>query len=124
MISIRSRFVPDRIEVVEGDELTIHVTNVEQTTDMIHGLGIVEHDVNIVVDPGRDQDRRSRCQARRVSVLLHELLLRTPPGDAGLPRREAAQRSREQLTASQIEHGAGGVPTRRRPHSDKCRWRA
>ncbi|HUG12235.1 MAG TPA: Sec-dependent nitrous-oxide reductase [Opitutaceae bacterium] len=52
MISIRSRFIPDRIDVREGDELTIHVTNVEQTSDMIHGLGIVEQNVNIVMDPG------------------------------------------------------------------------
>ena len=43
---------PDRIDVKAGDEVTIHVTNVEQTTDMIHGLGIIEHDMNVVVDPG------------------------------------------------------------------------
>ena len=52
LLAIRSRFIPDRIEVNEGDELVIHVTNVEQTTDMIHGLGIIEHDMNVVVDPG------------------------------------------------------------------------
>jgi nitrous-oxide reductase len=52
MIAIRSRFIPDRIDVRAGDEVTIHVTNVEQTTDMIHGLGIIEHDMNVVVDPG------------------------------------------------------------------------
>ncbi|MGV3519058.1 Sec-dependent nitrous-oxide reductase [Luteitalea sp.] len=52
MVAIRSRFVPDKIEVNVGDEITIHVTNVEQTTDMIHGLGIIEHDMNVVVDPG------------------------------------------------------------------------
>ena len=52
MVAIRSRFVPDRIDVKAGDEVTIHVTNVEQTTDMIHGLGIIEHDMNVVVDPG------------------------------------------------------------------------
>lgn len=52
MVAIRSRFVPDQIEVKAGDEVTMHVTNVEQTTDMIHGLGIAEHDLNIVVDPG------------------------------------------------------------------------
>ena len=52
MVAIRSRFLPDRIDVKAGDEVTIHVTNVEQTTDMIHGLGIVEHDMNVVVDPG------------------------------------------------------------------------
>ena len=52
MVAIRSRFIPDRIDVKAGDEVTIHVTNVEQTTDMIHGLGIIEHDMNVVVDPG------------------------------------------------------------------------
>jgi nitrous-oxide reductase len=52
MVAIRSRFIPDRIDVRAGDEVTIHVTNVEQTTDMIHGLGIIEHDMNVVVDPG------------------------------------------------------------------------
>jgi nitrous-oxide reductase len=52
MLAIRSRFVPDQIEVQQGDEVTLHVTNVEQTTDMLHGLGIVEYDINIVMDPG------------------------------------------------------------------------
>jgi nitrous-oxide reductase len=31
MIAIRSRFLPDQIEVQQGDEVTIHVTNTEQT---------------------------------------------------------------------------------------------
>ena len=58
MMSIRSRFVPDKLEVRVGDEVTIHVTNVEQTTDMIHGLGIVEHDLNVVIDPGETKTVR------------------------------------------------------------------
>jgi nitrous-oxide reductase len=58
MMSIRSRFVPDKLEVRVGDEVTLHVTNVEQTTDMIHGLGIVEHDLNIVIDPGETKTVR------------------------------------------------------------------
>jgi nitrous-oxide reductase len=58
MVAIRSRFVPDRIDVRAGDEVTIHVTNVEQTTDMIHGLGIIEHDMNVVVDPGETKTVR------------------------------------------------------------------
>ncbi|ATC63152.1 nitrous-oxide reductase [Nibricoccus aquaticus] len=52
MIAIRSRFIPDRIDTQEGDELTIHITNVEQTTDMIHGIGIIEQNMNVVIDPG------------------------------------------------------------------------
>jgi nitrous-oxide reductase len=58
MVAIRSRFIPDRIDVRAGDEVTIHVTNVEQTTDMIHGLGIIEHDMNVVVDPGETKTVR------------------------------------------------------------------
>jgi nitrous-oxide reductase len=61
MMGVRSRFVPDKITARVGDEITIHVTNVEQTTDMIHGLGIVEHDMNVVVDPGETKTVRFKA---------------------------------------------------------------
>lgn len=50
--AIRSRFVPDRIDARVGDTLTVHVTNIEQSADMIHGFGLVEHNINLVIDPG------------------------------------------------------------------------
>jgi len=52
LMAIRSRFNPDRIDAQVGDELTVHVTNVEQTRDMIHGFGLIEHNINMVMDPG------------------------------------------------------------------------
>ena len=52
VIAVRSRFVPERIEAQVGDTLTVHVTNIEQTGDMIHGFGVNEHNMNIVIDPG------------------------------------------------------------------------
>jgi nitrous-oxide reductase len=52
VLAIRSRFVPDKIEANEGDTVIIHLTNVEQTSDMIHGWGLIEHDINVIVDPG------------------------------------------------------------------------
>lgn len=52
VIAIRSRFNPDRIDAEVGDELTVAVTNVEQTRDMIHGFGLIEHNINMVIDPG------------------------------------------------------------------------
>ncbi len=58
MVSIRSRFIPDRIDVNEGDELIIHVTNVEQTTDMIHGLAIADQNMNVIMDPGETKTIR------------------------------------------------------------------
>lgn len=52
VIAIRSRFNPDRIDAQVGDELTVAVTNVEQTRDMIHGFGLIEQNINLVMDPG------------------------------------------------------------------------
>lgn len=66
MLAIRSRFVPGNIEVRQGDEVTIYVTNVEQTTDMIHGLGIIEHDINVVIDPG--ETKTIKFKANKVGV--------------------------------------------------------
>ena len=51
-VAIRSGSCPTPSRSSQGDDVTIHVTNVEQTTDMIHGLGIIEHDMNVVMDPG------------------------------------------------------------------------
>ena len=52
LTAIRSRFNPDRIDAQVGDELTVSVTNIEQTRDMIHGFGVIEQNVNLVMDPG------------------------------------------------------------------------
>src|SRR5690606_25678932 len=58
MLGIRSRLVPDQIEATVGDEVTIHLTNAEQTTDMIHGLGIGGQNVNVLVDHGEKKKVR------------------------------------------------------------------
>jgi nitrous-oxide reductase len=52
MIAVRSRFIPDHIEANVGDTVTVHLTNIEQSADMIHGFGIAEHNMNVVMDPG------------------------------------------------------------------------
>ncbi len=61
-MAIRSRFVPERIEANVGDEVVLHLTNVEQTTDMIHGWGLIEHNVNIIVDPGETKTVRFKVE--------------------------------------------------------------
>jgi nitrous-oxide reductase len=50
--AIRTYFEPSRIQVHEGDTVIIHITNAEQQRDEIHGFAVVEHDVNVIVDPG------------------------------------------------------------------------
>ena len=52
MVAVRSTLTPTDFEVKEGDEVTIAITNIEETTDELHGLGILDYNINIVVDPG------------------------------------------------------------------------
>lgn len=51
----RSEFGPRGFTVKEGDEVTITMTNIESSPDIIHGLAIPEYDVNIALAP---QDTR------------------------------------------------------------------
>jgi nitrous-oxide reductase len=52
MAAVRSTLWPTSFEVQRGDTVTIHITNIEQTTDELHGLGINGYNINLVVDPG------------------------------------------------------------------------
>ena len=52
VLLVRSTIWPTHIEVQEGDIVTLAMTNIEQTTDELHGLGLLDYNINIVVDPG------------------------------------------------------------------------
>jgi nitrous-oxide reductase len=52
VVAVRSTLHPTQIEVQEGDVVTVAVTNIEQTTDELHGFGLLDYNINIVVDPG------------------------------------------------------------------------
>ncbi len=52
MVEVRSTITPTDFEIKEGDEVTLAITNIEQTTDELHGLGLLDYNINIVVDPG------------------------------------------------------------------------
>ncbi len=52
MVAVRSSFEPWNFEVNKGDNVTIYMTNIEQTTDELHGFGLNEYNLNIVADPG------------------------------------------------------------------------
>jgi nitrous-oxide reductase len=52
MVMVRSSFTPSAIEVTEGEMVTIALTNIEQTTDVLHGFGLLDYNINVVVDPG------------------------------------------------------------------------
>jgi nitrous-oxide reductase len=56
MTLIRSHFTPDRIDVNEGDTVTIHVTSLETADDMTHGLTIDTYNIQLSMEPGRHEN--------------------------------------------------------------------
>jgi nitrous-oxide reductase len=52
VLAVRSTLTPTAFEVNQGDEVVVAVTNIEQTTDELHGFGLLDYNINIVVDPG------------------------------------------------------------------------
>jgi nitrous-oxide reductase len=52
IVEVRSTITPTAIEVKQGDTVTLAITNIEQTTDELHGFGLLDYNFNIVVDPG------------------------------------------------------------------------
>ena len=56
MSVIRSHFAPDFIEVEEGDEVTIHLTSLEQAYDQTHGFSIDMYNINVSMEPGRYEE--------------------------------------------------------------------
>jgi nitrous-oxide reductase len=51
-VEVRSTITPTSVEVNEGDIVTFALTNIEQTTDELHGFGLLDYNINIVLDPG------------------------------------------------------------------------
>ncbi len=51
-VLVRSTITPTSVEVRQGDTVTFALTNIEQTTDELHGFGLLDWNTNIVVDPG------------------------------------------------------------------------
>ncbi len=52
MAAVRSSMWPNNFKVKKGDTVTVHLTNIENTTDEIHGFALVGYNINVVVDPG------------------------------------------------------------------------
>ncbi len=52
VVVVRSSFTPSVIEVNQGDTVKVAITNIEQTTDELHGFGLLDYNINVVLDPG------------------------------------------------------------------------
>jgi nitrous-oxide reductase len=56
MTCIRSKFVPEQFEVHEGDEVTLHLSNVETVRNMTHGFALSKYGINVGVEPGKTSE--------------------------------------------------------------------
>jgi len=56
MTSVRSHFTPDIIRVKKGDNVHLHITNVEQAHDATHGFTIGSYNVHSSLEPGKHVD--------------------------------------------------------------------
>jgi nitrous-oxide reductase len=52
MTATRSHFTPDILRLKEGDNVTLHITNIEQTKDATHGFAIADYNIQGSLDPG------------------------------------------------------------------------
>ena len=52
MTAVRSHFTPEHVEINEGDNVTWHITNVEQAYDATHGFAIPGYNINLSIEPG------------------------------------------------------------------------
>ena len=50
---IRSHITPEILEVDEGDEVIIHLTNLERAEDETHGFSVDLYNVNLSAEPGK-----------------------------------------------------------------------
>ena len=55
MTAIRSHFTPEHISVNQGDEVILHVTNIERARDATHGFAIGGYNVNLSLEPGESR---------------------------------------------------------------------
>ena len=52
MTLVRSHFTPDIVELQAGDEVTWHITNIEQAQDATHGFALPGPNINLSIEPG------------------------------------------------------------------------
>jgi len=51
--TIRSHITPETIEVTQGDEVSIHLTNLERAEDETHGFAMYAHNIQFSLEPGK-----------------------------------------------------------------------
>jgi len=52
MTAVRSHFLPEHVEINEGDEVTWRITALETAQDATHGFCIGAYNINLSLEPG------------------------------------------------------------------------
>ena len=120
--AVRSRFIPDVIEVNEGDLVRIYITNIDEEPDISHGFGIGLYNINVGIAPG--ETKLVEFVADKTGVFpyyctdfcsaLHQEMqgwLLVKPAD-----REPANGHRTTGSAGRTERGRAGHGMTPRPH--------
>ena len=58
MSVIRSHISPDLIELNEGDDVTLHITSLEQAYDQTHGFALDMYNLTVSMEPGKYEEIR------------------------------------------------------------------
>lgn len=118
MTAVRSNYEPNKVEVNQGDHVTIYLTNIEQTTDELHGFGLEDYNINVIVDPGETKTIEFVADKPGVyayyctnfcSALHQEMqgyLLVKPKGGAVAQSSRAPGRARKQAVARAVVPGS------------------
>ncbi len=52
MTQSRSHYIPERVEIKQGDHVIWHLTNIETAKDATHGLALPLYNINVSIEPG------------------------------------------------------------------------
>jgi nitrous-oxide reductase len=52
MTAVRSHFTPEHVEIMQGDHVTWHITNIERAYDATHGFSLPGYNINLSIEPG------------------------------------------------------------------------
>lgn len=55
MTVVRSHFTPEHVRIKQGDHVTWHFTNIEQTRDATHGFALPGYNINLSLEPGKTE---------------------------------------------------------------------